>query len=56
VAEEQFGLPTQVPGYWRDSIVHRPWLQDALALLSAPAAEANGGLPDRSAEFGDALH
>jgi hypothetical protein len=56
VAEEQFGLPTQLPGYWRDSIVHRPWLQDALALLSAPAAEANGGLPDRSAEFGDALH
>ena len=56
VAEERFGLPTQLPGYWRDSVVHRPWLQSALALLPAPGVETNEGLPVPSAEFGDTLH
>lgn len=56
VAEERFGLPTQLPGYWRDSVVHRPWLQSALALLPAPSAETSEGLPVPSAEFGDTLH
>jgi len=47
VAEEKFGLPTQLPGYWRDSAIRKPWLPGALALL-APADQTSSATPSSS--------
>jgi len=48
-ADDQFGLPAQLPGYWQDSLKRRPWLEGALALETTVSGEQEAGSRQQAA-------